>query len=339
MKLYPNQLAAELNKGLNSLYILSGEETLLVNECADGIRSACRQHGFSERELFHVDSNHFDWESVLQSLNSMSLFSEKKLVEIRCGNHKPNNKLFLKYFETPNPDTVILIITNKLDSGTTKSKWFKQLESHGTWISVWPIEGNHLLRWLQQRCKQEKVNINPGALQLLQERIEGNLLAAAQEISKLALLFGQQPIDENMLIEAVADSSRYNVFTLSDKVLSGDSKASLKILQGLEEEGTAETVVLWALSKDLRTLVAVKGALEKGEQINWALKQQGVWEKRQPLFQKALQRLSLQQLQQLLQNAGKIDLAIKGMENKKPWDELGTICLTLCTGKNYSNPI
>jgi len=330
VKVYPDKLPAELSKGLQPLYIISGDETLLANECADAVRASCKQQGFSERELFHVDSASYDWEPVLQSLNSMSLFSEQKLVEIRCGKYKPNNKSFLEYFQQSNPDTVVLVICDKLDASTQKTKWFKQLESHSILVSVWPIEGNNLTRWLQQRAKQKGVRLSPDAIHLLQDRIEGNLLAADQELAKLALLFNDQEINEEMLLEAVADSSRYNIFALSDKVLNGDSQGSLKILRGLLEEGTAETVILWTLSKELRTLLGASEAISQGQQANWALKQQGVWDKRQPLYQQALKRLSPPKLKKLLQKASQTDLSIKGMGQLKPQDELANICLGLC---------
>ncbi len=330
MKVYADRIHNELKKGLAPVYLISGDETLLVNECADAIRATCKQQGFSERELFHTDSPGFDWEQVIQSMNSMSLFAERKLVEIRCPKQKPNHKTLLDYVQQPNPDTVLLIISAKLDASSQRTKWFKSLESKSLFIPVWPLEGQALGQWLNQRCQKAGLNLNSGALQILQDRIEGNLLAASQEIEKLRLLFDDQPIDETRLTEAVTDSARYNVFALTDKALLGDAAGTLKILQGLRDEGTAETAILWALTRELRILISTRLALDSGEQINWALKKQGVWEKRQPLFQQALKRLPLQHLHQLLKQASQIDLSIKGMAQHSPWNELQDLCMQLC---------
>lgn len=338
-KLRPEQLNAALSKQLGPIYLVSGDEPLLTQEASDAIRVAARKQGFSERELYHCDTS-FDWGQLLTAANSMSLFAEKKIIELRMPTGKPGDKggkILQEYAQSPSPDNLLLIVTGKLDGGTQKSKWFKAIEDAGQHIQVWPITAAQLPRWIGQRLQHAGLNVEASAIDLLASRIEGNLLAAVQEIEKLKLLAGDQPVTHELMASVVADSARYDVFGLADKALHGDARAAVKTLQGLRSEGTEPINVLWAITRDIRTLVQISQSVSQGKQFEWAAKQAGVWDKRQPLVQSALRRIKPAQLQQMLRKANGIDKAIKGMRNAEPWDELLDLILNMA-GVNSLNP-
>lgn len=330
-KLRPEQLTTALAKQLASVYLVSGDEPLLIQESCDQIRAAARQKGFSERELYHVDT-HFDWGQLLAAANSLSLFAEKKMIEVRMPSGKPGEKggkILQEYIQSPSPDNLLLIITEKLDGATQKSKWFKAIEDAGYHIQIWPVTPAQLPRWIGVRLQQAGLQADSDAIDLLASRIEGNLLAAAQEIEKLKLLAVDQRISYELMASVVADSARYDVFGLTDKALHGDARAAVRTLQGLKTEGTEPINVLWAVTREIRALIQISQAVAQGKQFEWAAKQAGVWDKRQPLVQGALRRLKPAQLQQLLRKANGIDKAIKGMRNAEPWDELLDLLLNI----------
>lgn len=330
-KLRAEQLSAALSKSLAPIYLVSGDEPLLIQETCDQIRTAARKQGFSERELYHADAN-FDWGQVLTAANSLSLFAEKKIIELRLPSGKPGDKggkILQEYAQSPAPDNILLIITEKLDGAAQKSKWFKSIEDAGQHIQLWQISATQLPRWIGLRLQQAGLQADSSAIDLLASRIEGNLLAAAQEIEKLKLLTTNNHISYELMASVVADSARYDVFGLADKALHGDARAAVKTLQGLKTEGTDAIAVLWAVTRDIRSLVQIAQMTAQGKNFEWAAKQAGVWDKKQPLFKTALQRLKPAQLQQLLRKANGIDKAIKGMRNAEPWDELLDLILNL----------
>ena len=330
-KLRPEQLSAALNKSLAPIYIVTGEEPLLIQETCDAIRAAARKAGFAERDLYHAD-NHFDWSQVLASANSMSLFADKKIIEVRVPSGKPGDKggkVLQEYAQSPSPDNLLLVITEKVDSATQKSKWFSALEAQGVHIQHWPVTSENLSHWIGARLKQVGLQADSNAIDLLASRIEGNLLAAVQEIEKLKLLAPTNVISMELMASVVADSARYDVFGLSDKALHGDARAAVKTLHGLKSEGTEAIAVLWALTRDIRSLVQISLMTSQGKNFDWAAKQAGVWDKKQPLFRGALNRIKPAQLQQLLRKANGIDKAVKGMRNAEPWDELLDLVLNL----------
>ena len=330
-KLRPDQLTASLSKQLAPIYLVSGDEPLLIQEVSDTIRTAARKQGFSERELYHADTS-FDWSQLLSAANSLSLFAEKKIIELRMPSGKPGDKgtkILQEYAQSPATDNLLLIITDKLDSATQNRKWFKAIEDAGQHIQVWPITPAQLPRWISQRLQQAGLQAESAAIELLCSRIEGNLLAAVQEIEKLKLLATQPLITYELMASAVADSARYDVFGLCDKALHGDVRAAAKTLQGLKTEGTEPIAILWALTRDIRTLIQIAQETAQGKSFDWAAKQAGVWDKRQPLVQTALRRSKPAQLQQFLRKANGIDKAIKGMRNAEPWDELLDLVLNM----------
>ena len=333
MKIYPEKLQAHLKNPLMPVYVISGDEPLLSQECADAIRIAARAQGFTERELFHFEGSphNFDWDPVINECNSLSLFSDKKILELRIPGSKPGDKgskALTEILANPNPDNLLLIIFSKLDKGASKSKWLKTLEAAGAHIQVWPVDANQMPRWIGQRLRAANINANQEAVQILADRVEGNLLAAVQEIEKLKLLAPEGAVDGTTMSSVVTDSSRYNIFEFADKILLGDAQAAARSLRGLENEGTEAIPLLWSITRELRILVKASELVASGEKADWALKKSGVWDKRIPLFRGALKRLRPAHLRMLLRQAGAIDRGIKGMRSADVWDEIATLVLS-----------
>ena len=331
MKIRPEQLQSHLSKELLAVYVISGDEPLLAQESADAVRLAARNKGFSGREVFHGEGK-FDWGQLHNEANALSLFTEKKIIEVRISNGKPGDKgskAICELCTNPNPDNLLLVILPKLERAAQNSKWVKALESSGAHIQVWPITGEQLPRWIKQRLLESNITANQQAVEILAERVEGNLLAAVQEIEKLKLLAIEGKVDAIMMSSVVADSARYNLFEFVDKVLAGDAQSAARSLRGLHSEGTDAIPLLWAITRELRILIKASEQISQGESRDRALKNAGVWEKRLPLFRTAIQRCSAPHLRMLLYQAGAIDRGIKGMRKADVWDELTTLVLSL----------
>ena len=331
MKIRAEQLQSHLSKELLPVYVISGDEPLLAQESADAVRLAARNKGFSGREVFHGEGK-FDWSQLHNEANALSLFAEKKIIEIRISNGKPGDKgskALCELCANPSPDNLLLVILPKLERSAQNSKWVKALEAVGAHIQVWPITGEQLPRWIKQRLLESNITANQQAVEILAERVEGNLLAAVQEIEKLKLLAIEGKVDAIMMSSVVADSARYNLFEFVDKVLAGDAQSAARSLRGLHSEGTDAIPLLWAITRELRILIKASEQISRGENRDWALKNAGVWEKRLPLFRTAIQRCSAAHLRMLLYQAGAIDRGIKGMRKADIWDELTTLVLSL----------
>lgn len=326
MRCRPEQLARLLAEPLRPLWVISGDEPLLVQECQDAIRAAATRQGFGERERHHVDRG-FDWSSWLGDSQALSLFSERKLVELRFPN-KPDagaTAALAEWAARPPEDTVLVLVLPKLDASAQKAKWLTQLDEHGVLVMLAGVDAAQLPDWLQQRARQLGLRLQPDALQLLADRTEGNLLAASQTLEKLRLLHDGEDIDIDAVARLVSDSARYSVFDLADAILAGDASRTARLLLGLEREGQAESVVLWALQKDLRALtLAAEQAQQQGRrQVSpEALGQFGFWSRRQGPAQQALRRLSLTRLQRLSSGLVDVDKAIKGQSGERAWDAL-----------------
>lgn len=330
-RLRPEQLDANLRKGLTPIYWVSGDEPLLVQEACDTIRQAAQGAGFSERELYHADAS-FDWNQLLSAANSLSLFSEQRLLEVRLPSGKPGDrgsKALLAYTEAPAPDSILLLVTGRVDRSALNTKWAKALEKVGTHVQVWPLSPANLPRWIGQRLQAAGIRAESDAIDLLASRVEGNLLAAAQEIEKLKLLAPTEGVGVELMASVVADSARYNVFALTDRALRGDARGAVKTLQGLRGEGTEPLALLWALTREIRALVQIGQAMAQGASFERAAQPLRLREQQKPLIQSALRRLSPPQCQHLLRKANGIDKAIKGMRNASPWDELLDLTLNL----------
>jgi DNA polymerase-3 subunit delta len=330
MRLRPDQLQQNLKANLLPIYVVSGDETLLVQECCDAIRFNCRKQGFN-REVLHVETG-FDWSELLASAAAMSLFSERKLIELRMPTGKPGDaggKALTEYASNASPDNVLLIICNKLEGSSTRTKWYKNIEAAGASIQCWPIDAKQLPHWISQRLTAVGLKADNEAIQMLAERVEGNLLAAVQEIEKLRLYTDADVIDANTIAAAVANNSRYDVFGLVDRVMEGDARGSLRMLQGLKAEGTGLPVLLWAVSRELRTLCQCAEQIEQGNGIDRVLQSQRVWDKKKAATTQALRRLSAKQLQQLITSANHIDQSVKGMVKGNSWDLLEQLVATM----------
>lgn len=343
MKLSPAQLNKHLQGQLAPVYIVSGDDPLLCQEAADAIRGAARQQGYDERQVFSADAN-FDWGSLLLAGASLSLFAQRRLLELRLPSGKPGDKgasALIEYCARPAEDTLLLISLPKLDGSAQKTKWGKALieGSQCQFIQIWPVDAQQLPQWINQRLSQAGLSAQRDAVDLIAARVEGNLLAAAQEIEKLKLLAEANQITVETVQAAVADSARFDVFGLVDAILNGEAAHALRMLEGLRGEGVEPPVILWALARELRLLAGLAQQFSQGVPLDKAFSQARppVWDKRRPLVSKALQRLSAQRWAMLLQDAQRIDAQIKGQAVGSPWTSLARLSL-LMAGQRLTLP-
>ncbi|MEJ2643427.1 MAG: DNA polymerase III subunit delta [Gammaproteobacteria bacterium] len=331
MQVRLEQLDGQLNGGLAPVYLLYGEETLLVQEAADAIRARARAEGYSSREVMHVESG-FDWNALAQASNSLSLFAERRIIELRIPGAKPGDagaKALRAYAERPPEDTLLLVIAGKLDAAARRSQWVKALEGAGVGIPVWPVDARRLPAWIRRRMEQAGLHPTPAAISLLADRVEGNLLACAQEIEKLRLLQEPGPVDAEAVAAAVTDSARFDVFTLVDSALGGAAARSNRILAGLRAEGVEPVLVLWALARELRVLAAMAREVAAGESPDRVLARRRVWDSRKPALKAALGRYRAPAWQSLLRQCAVIDRMVKGQAPGNPWDELVQLTLRI----------
>lgn len=331
-KLRPEQLSRLQGKPLAPVYIITGDEPLLKQEACDGLRRLATEQGYTERERYYADTS-IDWQQLLAGAANMSLFAERKLIEIHFYKAKLNdeaNKSLMAYAEDLPEDTVLLITAPKLDGNAQKSKWFKAFDKTATLVQVWPVGAEELPRWIDQRLRQSGLQASSEAIEILSAKVEGNLLAASQEIEKLKLLVGNdQVIDTTSMANLVGDSARYDVFALVDRALAGDSQAALRTLKGLQGEGTDAVIILWALAREIRQLASIHELMNNGRGIDQALQEARVWDKRKGIMRQALGRLSSRHCLHLLRKANGIDQAVKGMRRADPWAELKDLLLHL----------
>ena len=333
MRLYPEKLADHLQQKLLPVYLVSGDEPLLLQECCDQIRQKARAENCNEREIIEGGASNFNWQDILHSASNMSLFADRKLIELRLPSGKPGaegSKALCEYLDIASGDDVLLIVSGKIDKQSTNSKWYKALDKAGVTVQVWPVDAKNLPRWLQQRVRNAGMSIDDDALQLLCERMEGNLLAAVQEVEKLKLLAADSKITMQTVTEAVSDNARYNLFDMADNALKGNASVSLRMLYGLRAEGTEPPVVLWALVREIRTLYEAQLDCDSGQSAQQALSSRRVWQNRMPLMQAALTRHDTHSLSLLLEQAARADGSIKGFADGKPWDNLSRLVITLC---------
>jgi DNA polymerase-3 subunit delta len=344
MQVAAAQLDAQLKRGLKSLYTLHGDEPLLQQEAADAIRAAARAQGYTERTVHTVAGAHFDWSEVLAAGGSLSLFADKQIVEIRIPSGKPgkDGSVALQQLAEQaqgNDSTLTLVLLPRLDKQTKTGAWFGALESFGVTVQVDPIERRVLPQWIAQRLAAQGQRVTEGeegqrTLQFFADRVEGNLLAAHQEIQKLALLYPQGELGFEQVEGAVLNVARYDVFKLSEAVLAGQAARVQRMLDGLKAEGEAEVLVHYALAEDIRALKRVKDAVIAGRPLPMALREQRVWGVKERLFERVLPRLGATDLATLLQAAHQVDGIVKGL--KAPdwptdgWQALQRLALQLC---------
>ena len=347
MQLAPSQLQQHLQRGLKSLYTLHGDEPLLVQEFADALRKAARAEGYTERSVHIATGAHFDWSAVLASGASLSLFADKQIVEIRIPSGKPgkDGSVALQHIAeraAGDPSTLTLVMLPRLDSLTTKSAWFGALESLGVSVKFDAIDRRSLPQWLAQRLQLQGQRVSTGeegqrTLQFFADRVEGNLLAAHQEIQKLGLLYPTADgavLSFDQVENAVLNVARYDVFKLSEAVLGGQALRVARMLDGLQSEGESEVLVHWALAEDIRSLKRVKDAITAGRPLPMALRENRIWGLKEKLFERVLPGLSEITLAKLLQAAHQVDGIVKGL--KQPdwpgdgWQALHRLAGMLC---------
>lgn len=348
MQLAASQLAAHLQRGLRSLYTVYGDEPLLQQEAVDAIRASARSKGYTERTSHTVAGAHFDWSEVLAAGGSLSLFADKQIVEIRIPSGKPGKDgsqalQQLAASAQGNDSTLTLVLLPRLDKVTLTGAWFAALEEFGVTIKVDPVERGALPQWIAQRLATQGQRIVAGeegqrSLQFFADRVEGNLLAAHQEIQKLALLYpagpGAPELGFAQIERAVLNVARYDVFKLSEAVLAGQAVRVQRMLDGLQAEGEAEVLVHYTLAEDIRALKRVKDAMGRGRPLPMALRENRIWGTKERLFERVLPRLSAQQLSALLGDAHTVDGIVKGL--KQPdwpttgWAALQRLALRLC---------
>jgi len=324
MKLSSEDLPRHLSKGLAPLYVIHGEALLLSIEAADAIRIAARKEGFEEREVFTAEQG-FKWAELKNSAQSLSLFSSRKLVELRIPTGKPGvegAQAIQEYCGQLNTDTVTVVTLPKLDKTGQNSKWFTALAEQGVVISVEEITLNALPDWISGRLQRQGQSTDRDTLRFLAERVEGNLLAAFQEIQKLALLFPAGPLTFDQVKDAVMDVARYDVFKLSEAMLTGDAARYAHILEGLRAEGEATVLILWAVAEDIRALAKVSRAMQAGGNLANALRDARVWGPRQKLVERAVRRFKPAIAERALRQAAQVDKIIKGLRPGDVWDEL-----------------
>lgn len=335
MRLRSDQLDGVLKKGLMPVYLITGDEPLQLGEVADAIRKKAREQGFDNREVVSVETG-FEWNQLAFISDSFSIFGDKKIIDLRLPSASPGtdgSKALVKYCERLPEDTLLLITAGKIDSKSSKSRWVEALDKKGVIVQVWPLEGNDLINWIQQRLLQRGLVTQPEGLRLLASRVEGNLLAAAQEIEKLYVLYGSGTVSTQQLQDVVADNSRYDVFKLMDTILSANVKRVLKVFYGLRSEGVAMPIILWALTRDARLLIKIKLALKQGQSKDMALKNNQVWDKRKLLVNNALERLKLADLDHLLVLCALADRQTKGQQAGDAWETVLKICLIFASVK------
>lgn len=324
MTITSEELPRHLASGLKPLYVVFGDALLLAIEAADSIRAAARAAGYSERETY-IAEQHFKWNELNNSAQTLSLFASHKVIDLRIPSGKPGvegGQALQAYCTSLNPDVLTLISLPKMDWAAQKCQWFGALQQHGVMISADDIPRSALPRWIAERLKRQEQMADNVTLEFLADRCEGNLLAAFQEIQKLALLFPAGTLSFDQVKDAVMDVARYDIFKLSEAMLNGNAARYTHILDGLRAEGTATVLVLWAISEDIRTLGKVLQSMQRGGNLGNALRDVRVRKDRQSLIESAVRRLKFPNIERALLQAARLDKTIKGLRQGDVWDEL-----------------
>lgn len=328
MQLKPQQLAGALQKTLAPVYLLCGEEPQQLGELADLIRQSAKNRGFSSREVFFVDKN-FDWNQFSAATDNLSIFADQKIIDLKLSAlpSQDGAKILTAYCQHLPADTLLLISAGKI-AKTAQKGWFQAIDKIGCIIQVWPLTGSDLLRWIQNRLQQRGLLVEPEAVKMLADRVEGNLLAAAQEVEKLYVFYGAGKLNTAQINDVVADSSRYDVFKLVDAALSRQPAKFIKIASSLKTEGIAPTLALWALARETRLLIHYKTSSSPAEK-DQVLRKNAVWGERKQLIDASARKLGHNELNKALRLAAKTDRQIKGQQQGDPWETLLALGLTL----------
>ena len=341
MQLRPEQLSAHLARGLQRVYTIHGDEPLLAQEAGDVLRAAGRAAGYAERKVFTVGGAHFDWSGLIGASQAMSLFAERQLIEIRIPSGKPGkdgSEALQRYCQQLSDDVLTIVHLPKLDRQQQLGAWFTALDGAGVMLQVSAVDRRALPTWIAQRLAAQGQRVAEGeagqqTLAFFADRVEGNLLAAHQELQKLALLFPPGELGFEQVEAAVLNVARYDVFKLGEAVLAGQTGRVLRMLDGLRAEGEATVLVHWSLAEDIRGLKRVKDAMGQGKPMPMALREARVWGTKERLFERVLPLLSAQQLAHLVEAASLCDGIVKGLKHPlwplEPWDALRRLALML----------
>ncbi len=323
MKFNSDTLLTHLEQQLLPVYLISGDEPLLIAESADAVRAKARAAGFTERET-HFMERGGDWNDVRASANNLSLFAERRIVEIRMLTAKPGNTgsaAIVALLGNKDPDRVLLITAPKLDRDTQGSEWVRAVETHGALVQVWPVEASRLTGWLRTRAKRLRLEIENDALETIAERTEGNLLAADQELQKLRMIVRGDRVSTDDVLGSVADSARFDVFQLAECALAGDTARALRMLEVLRAEGVEPTLVLWALSKSMRDLWGA---------IHSPGGRAPAWRRPSAALDQGARRAPKLHFGRLTARAARADRMIKGRESGDAWDEMALLAMDMC---------
>jgi len=330
MKTRVDQLAGSLKRGLASIYLVGGEEPLLLLECCDQIRAAAKAQGFVERELLQVERG-FDW-SALRQAATPSLFATRKIIDLRLRTGKPGRdgaKALGEWADAPDPDMLLMVSCETWDRSSRTSKWAGRLEKAGQQIDIWPIKPQELPHWLEQRMQQHGMQPEPEVLRLLADRLEGNLLAARQEIDRLALIKGAGTITVSDVMKVVADSSRFDAFALAEHMLTGNLRDGLRVVAGLKRMDTPVPLLLGALLRELKVVEAYRLAMRGGEQESMVFRRLNVWQNRQHTVRTAARRLGTLKLFTAFKMLSLIDRQSKGRAAGDPWQSVDKLMIQL----------
>ena len=321
MKLRADQLNSHLQNNLAPCYLVSGDEHLLVEEALDQVRAAARKRGFTARES-QVAMTGFNWSELAAVGSNLSLFAERRIIELRLPTGKPGREgsaAICEFAEHLDDELLLIVITPKLDRSNSNAKWVKTLSAKGVFLPIWPIGLRELPGWIAGRMRRAGLRPDTDAVAMIVDRVEGNLLAANQEIEKLRMILGEGPVTGEDVSTAVANSSRYDVYKLVDAAVGGDAKRAMKILNGLRGEGIEPVIVMWALTRELRTLARLADTVSKNGDLGAAMNKAAVWNNRQAMVRACIGRHRHTDFYRLLKATGRADAAAKGQAAGDPW--------------------
>lgn len=334
MKISYDQLTSHLQHELVPVYLVTGEETLLVEEACTLIKTAADKLGYEECIRLIVGSG-FDWSLFREAYESGSLFSDRQCVVLQLASTKLSEEgknILLQSIEKSNSHKILIVVAGKLEAAVSRNAWVKAIEKLGVWIPIWPLLAAHIAPWVMERLKRHGLEADAQGIQLLIAHTQGNLWATAQAVEKLALLYAPGCLTEAQIRQVSVDNAHYDVFDWVDILLKGNEALALRMLSAFRGEGVEPTLILWALTRELRQLLSVKRSVIRGQSMAQAMVASGVWEKRKSLFSRAVQKHSLETFYCALQLASRLDRMIKGAMKGDVWDELADLSLLIAGG-------
>ncbi len=332
MKLKREELSNHLKKELSPAYWISGDETQLIEQSRQQIRNSAKQQGFVERCTFHQLDPQFDWSQFFGEINTESLFAEKQLIELKLWNFKVPKEAqeqLTDYIEKPSPNKKLVVISERLTPAQRNLKWVKNFDKHGVSIQIWPLSKMQQQYWLQDQLSNAGFSMDRQTLAWFNDQTEGHLLAACNTIEKLKLLCKPGKINHETLSNILVGDTNFDVFALSDAILSGDRKKCLKVLTSLQQQGTEPSLTLWAITKDIRLLYLLSIKRTKGENLESIMTKEKIWKSKQPMILRSLGRLTTEKLQNILSQTNKVDRLLKGVQPGSAWQSLTQIVISL----------